>query len=196
METTLLSICLGIGLSAACGFRVFVPLLVMSLASLSGHLALTPGFQWIGTYAALITFAVATAVEVAGYYIPWVDHALDTLASPASIIAGTIVTASIVTGMSPLLKWSLAIIAGGGAAGAIQGATVAARAASTAVTGGLGNPVVATVELGAAAVTSVVAVVAPLLAVTILALALLFFGRTVVRGLRKPTTTPVRSSPT
>jgi hypothetical protein len=98
--------------------------------------------------------------------------------------------------MSPLLKWSLAIIAGGGAAGAIQGATVAARAASTAVTGGLGNPVVATVELGAAAVTSVVAVVAPLLAVTILALALLFFGRTVVRGLRKPTTTPVRSSPT
>src|ERR1051325_11169062 len=86
---TVLSICLGIGLSAACGFRIFVPLLVMSIAAMSGHLALSPGFQWIATYPALLTFAVATAVEIAGYYIPWVDHALDTLATPASIVAGT-----------------------------------------------------------------------------------------------------------
>ena len=89
METTLLSICLGIGLSAACGFRVFVPLLVISAASFSGHLALAPGFQWIGTCPALIVFSVATVVEVAGYYIPWVDHALDTIATPAAIIAGS-----------------------------------------------------------------------------------------------------------
>src|SRR5215475_3116859 len=106
---TLSSICLGIGLSAACGFRVFVPLLVMSIASLSGHLTLAPGFQWIGTYPALITFSVATAVEIAGYYVPWVDHLLDTISTPAAIIAGTIVTASLVTGLSPFMKWTLAI---------------------------------------------------------------------------------------
>src|SRR6059058_5562952 len=100
---TALSICVGIGLSAACGFRVFVPLLIMSIASLSGHLTLAASFQWIGTYPALLTFAVATLLEITGYFIPWVDHALDTIATPAAIVAGTIVTASVVTGMSPLL---------------------------------------------------------------------------------------------
>src|ERR1043165_1472954 len=113
----LLAICLGIGLSAACGFRVFVPLLVMSIASLSGHLTLAPGFQWIGTYPALVTFSAATIAEIAGYYIPWVDHLLDTIATPAAIVAGTVITAAAVGDMSPILKWSLAAIAGGGVAG-------------------------------------------------------------------------------
>src|SRR5579859_1441024 len=114
---TLLSVCIGIGLSAACGFRVFVPLLVMNIASLSGHLTLAHSFEWIGSYPALIAFSVATCVEIAGYYIPWVDHALDTIATPAAIVAGTLVTASVVSDMSPFLKWTLAAIAGGGAAG-------------------------------------------------------------------------------
>src|SRR5207237_6409471 len=127
---TLLSVCLGIGLSAACGFRVFVPLLVMSIAALSGHLTLAHGFEWIGTYPALIAFAVATCLEVGGYYIPWLDNLLDTIASPAAIIAGTIITASLITDVSPFLKWTLAIIAGGGAAGTVQGTTVVARGAS------------------------------------------------------------------
>jgi len=170
MEETLLSICLGIGLSAACGFRVFVPLLVMSIASLSGHLALAPGFQWIGTYPALLTFSVATAVEIAGYYIPWVDHALDTIATPAAIVAGTVITASMVTGMSPMLKWTLAIIAGGGVAGLVQGTTVVTRAASTATTGGLGNPLVATIELAGAVITSIAALLVPVLVVVVFAL--------------------------
>src|ERR1041385_7477388 len=157
----LLSVCLGIGLSAACGFRVFVPLLVMSIASLSGHLALAHGFEWIGTYPALVTFAVATCVEIAAYYIPWVDNFLDTIATPAAIVAGTLVTASLVTDVSPLLKWTLAIIAGGGAAAAVQGTTVVARGASSAGTGGLANPLLATVELAGSVVTSVLAILAP-----------------------------------
>ncbi len=185
MGETLLSVCLGLGLSAACGFRVFVPLLVMSIASLAGHLSLAPSFQWIGTYPALITFSVATAVEVAGYYIPWVDHALDTMATPAAIVAGTIVTASIVTGMSPWLKWTLAIIAGGGVAGLVQGTTVVTRAASTATTGGLGNPLVATIELGAAVITSIAAVLVPVVAVVVIALVFTIFGRKLYRKFRK-----------
>src|SRR5205823_8425971 len=144
---TLLSICLGIGLSAACGFRVFVPLLVMSIASLSGHLALAHGFEWIGSYPALVTFSVATCLEIAGYYVPWVDNLLDTIATPAAILAGTLVTASVVSDVGPLLKWTLAIIAGGGAAGLAQGTTVVARGASSAGPGGLANPVPATVVL-------------------------------------------------
>lgn len=190
---TLLSICLGIGLSAACGFRVFVPLLVMSAASLSGHLTLATGFQWIGTYPALVTFSVATILEIGGYYIPWVDHFLDTLATPAAIVAGTVITASMVQGTSPYLRWTLAAIAGGSAAGLVQGTTVLARAASTATTGGLGNPFFATIELGGALFTSILALLAPLLAVGLLGVVLFFLGRKILRSTRKGQPQPIQS---
>ena len=181
---TFLSICLGIGLSAACGFRVFVPLLVMSAASLSGHLTLAHGFEWIGTYPALISFSIATCLEITGYYIPWVDHLLDTIATPAAIVAGTVVTASAVADMSPFLKWTLAVIAGGGAAGLVQGVTVMTRAASGATTGGLANPLVATLELAGATITSALAVLAPVFAVILIIGVLVFLTRIVLRKLR------------
>jgi uncharacterized protein DUF4126 len=181
---TLLSICVGIGLSAACGFRVFVPLLAMNIASLSGHLALAHGFEWIGSYPALVAFSVATCLEIGGYYIPWLDHLLDTIATPAAIIAGTLVTASVVTDLSPFLKWTLAVIAGGGAAGLVQGTTVATRAASAVTTAGLGNPLVATLELGGATITSVLAIFVPLLAITVIAGFLVLMGLKLFRKFR------------
>ncbi len=165
---TLLSILVGIGLSAACGFRVFVPLLVVGIAAHTGHLRLASGFDWMGSDAALIAFAAATALEIAGYYIPWVDNLLDTLASPAAVIAGTLVTASLATDMSPFLRWTLAAIAGGGIAGLVQGATVITRGASSAGTGGLANPILATAELGGSLLTSVLAIVMPALVVLLI----------------------------
>ncbi len=131
---TLLAICAGLGLSAACGFRVFVPMLIMSIAVHAGHLHVSHGFSWIGSAPALVAFSLATALEVGGYYIPWLDHFLDTVSTPAAVVAGTIVTASMVTDVSPFLRWTLAVIAGGGLAGAVQGTTVLARIASTAAT--------------------------------------------------------------
>jgi hypothetical protein len=166
----LLSICIGLGLSAACGFRIFVPLLVMSVAANSGHLHLAPSFGWIGSPAALVAFSAATVLEIGAYYIPWLDHFLDLLATPAAIVAGCVVTASMVSGMSPFLKWSLAIIAGGGAAGTVQAATVVARGLSFAGTGGLGNPLIATIELGGSVLASVAAVLAPLMALGLMLL--------------------------
>ena len=127
----LLSLCMGIGLSAACGFRVFVPLLIMSIAAHAGHLTLVPAFQWIGSDIALWTFAIATIIEIAAYYIPFLDHVLDLIATPAAITAGIIITSSMVGGMSPYLKWTLAVIAGGGAAGVVHAATALTRGAST-----------------------------------------------------------------
>jgi hypothetical protein len=176
-----ISICAGIGLAAACGFRVFVPLLVVSVAALSGHLHLSGQFAWIGTYPALLAFSVATIVEIGGYYIPWLDHLLDTVATPTAIIAGTIIAASVFTDMSPFLRWTLAVIAGGGAAGLVQGGTVTTRALSTASSGGLGNPLVSTAELGLSLLTSVLAIVLPVLAVALLALFALWIGRKVWR---------------
>lgn len=174
---TLLSIFIGVGLSAACGFRVFIPLLVMSIATLSGHLALAPEFEWIGTYPALAAFAIGTVFEIAAYYIPWVDNLLDTIAIPAATVAGTIVMASAVSEMSPFLRWALAVIVGGGVAGTVQGFTSITRIASTATTGGVGNPVVATAEAGGSLVMSVLAIAIPVLAALLVVVILFFAAR-------------------
>jgi len=178
---TLLSIAVGIGLSAACGFRVFVPLLAMNLASLSGQLHLSPGFAWIGSYYATVTFGTATVVEVLGYYIPWFDHVLDIVATPAAIIAGTITTASLVTDMSPFLKWTLALIAGGGIAGLVQGTTVAFRAKSSVSTAGMGNPLVSTLELVGSIITALLAILAPILCLALIAFVCIYVIRTAGR---------------
>jgi hypothetical protein len=157
------SVCLGIGLSAACGFRVFVPLLGMSIAALSGHLTLSEGFQWIGTWPAFVCFLSATGLEIAGYYVPWIDNLLDSLATPSAVVAGTIVTASVVTDMSPMMRWSLAVIAGGGVAAVVQTSTVALRGTSSLTTGGLANFVVSSGELVASSALTIGAFVLPIL---------------------------------
>jgi hypothetical protein len=183
MELTL-SILVGLGLSAACGYRVFVPFLVLSVASMSGHVTLAHGFEWIGTPYALTAFGVATALEVLAYYIPWLDNLLDVAATPAAVAAGILITASVVGDVSPFLRWSLAVVAGGGAAGVVQAATVALRGTSSVATGGAGNPVIATGELGGAAVTSVLAVVVPVAAVVMILLLLTLIFRLARRGAR------------
>lgn len=170
---TLLSIGIGIGLSAACGFRIFVPPLVMSIAALSGVLQLAPGFEWIGTYPALVAFAVATGIEIAAYYIPWVDNLLDTVSTPTAIAVGTWITAALVPNSDPLLQWTLAVIAGGGSAGIIQTFMGMTRLSSTALTGGIGNSVVSTIESLGSVILSVVAVLVPFLAVGLVAASLI-----------------------
>jgi len=167
---TFIGITVGIGLSAACGFRVFVPLLVMNLATITGHLHLAPGFEWIGSDYATIAFGTATLVEILAYYIPWLDHVLDLIASPAAIIAGMVVTASVVMDISPFLKWTLAIIAGGGAAAIVQGVTVTLRTKSSALTAGMGNVLVSSVELVGSIVTALLAIIVPILCLVLLAL--------------------------
>ncbi len=164
MTETVLSVLVGLGLAAACGFRVFIPLLIMSLAVRSGHLTLAANFQWIASDVALITFVAATALEVTAYYVPWLDNFLDSIATPSAVVAGTIVTAAMVTNLDPFLKWTLAVIAGGGLAGLVQSGTVVTRAVSSATSGGLANPVVSTAELGLSSLTSVLAVLVPIAA--------------------------------
>jgi hypothetical protein len=171
-----LSIALGIGLSAAVGFRIFVPFLIMSSASLAGLLPLHPSFEWIGTVPALVVFATATLVEVLAYFIPWVDHAMDVIATPTAVIAGAVATASVLVDLPPVFQWGVAILGGGGAAGLIQGASALLRMKSTALTAGLGNPILAATELIGSIATSVLAILAPLLTfLLLLFLAVLVF---------------------
>ena len=178
---TLLGLIIGIGLSAACGFRVFVPLLGLSLAALTGHLSLSSGFEWIGSWPALIAFATATVFEIGAYYIPWLDHLMDALTTPAAVVAGTIMTASLVTDVSPFLKWTLALIAGGGVAGLVQGGSVLLRGASTTATGGFGNFLVSTGEIIGSLLTTLLALLLPVLGLLVV---LLLCGFILVRWIR------------
>ena len=164
----IMSIMIGVALSATCGFRVFIPLLAVNIGTRAQDgngqplIELAGGFDWLSSDIAMMVFLVATLFEIAGYYIPWIDNLLDTIASPASIAAGTVITASFITGMDPWLQWLLGMIAGGGAAGAVQATTVVTRAASTVTTGGLGNPIVASVETSGAFLGSALSIlVAP-----------------------------------
>jgi len=182
---TMLSIFVGVGLSAACGFRIFVPLLIMSIASLSGQLTLSPEFAWIGTYPALAAFSIATLFEISAYYIPWIDNLLDTIAVPAATVAGTIVMASAVSEMAPFLKWGLAVIVGGGVAGTIQGFTSITRIVSTATTGGLGNPIVSTAEAGGSIIMSILALTLPVVAVIVVVVIIFFASRKIYRWLAR-----------
>jgi hypothetical protein len=181
---TLLSVLLGIGLSAACGFRIFVPFLLVGIAARTGHVTLGPAFAWMAGAPGLIALGVATVVEIGAYYIPWLDHALDVIATPAAVIAGMVMTASVVTGLDPMLKWTLALIAGGGMAGTVQALTVGTRKVSLLTTGGLANPFVATGELFGSVLLTVLAIALPLAAFAVIAWALFFGIRHLVRLMR------------
>lgn len=174
MTETLLSICLGIGLAASVGFRVFVPLFVLSLSSYYGVWELNESWMWLGSTAALITFGVATLVEIFAYYIPYVDNLLDSITVPLATIAGTAVMASTMVDLSPVATWSLAIIAGGGTAAVVAGTSSVSRLASTTTTAGFANPIVSTIETVTSFVLSIISVFIPILA-TVLVLIIIYF---------------------
>ena len=146
ISTYIIPAALGISLAACCGFRIFIPLLIASIAAKFNWLPVSAGFEWLGTIPAIVAFAVASALEIAAYYIPVVDNFLDTLTTPSSMVAGTVIAASAFVDFDPMLKWTLAIIAGGGTAGIIQAGTGLLRLGSTKFTAGLGNSAVATTE--------------------------------------------------
>ena len=175
---TILGLCIGIGLSAACGFRIFVPLLVMSIACNMNWVEPIQGFGWLALPSVCLTLAIATLCEIAVYYIPWVDNILDTLATPAAVVAGTVSTMAVSSGeMSQFVAWATALIVGGGTAGAVHVGTLALRGLSTATTGGAGNPVISTGEWTSAILISILSFLVPVLMVVALIIAAIWFVR-------------------
>jgi hypothetical protein len=183
----------GVGLAAACGFRVFVPLFVASLAANTGMEADFLGtfnveevlgeHHWLGSTPVTIMLGVAMVVEIGSYYVPWIDNALDTIATPLAVAAGTVITEAMLPGLvsDSTTGWLIATVAGGGTAGVVQGASVITRGASTATTGGVGNPAVSTAELGGSILTAGLAVFIPILAALLVGILLFFTIRTVFR---------------
>lgn len=163
---SLLGIGVGLALAAAAGFRVFVPLLVLSLAARGGYLELSPSFVWLSSTSATVALGTATLLEIGAYYVPFFDNALDAIAAPVAVLAGIVASASLLTDLPPWLQYSIAIIGAGGTAGAVHASTSLLRLKSSAATAGIGNPILATLELGGSILIALLAVLAPLLALT------------------------------
>ncbi|MGH6643371.1 MAG: DUF4126 domain-containing protein [Bradyrhizobium sp.] len=185
-----LSVALGIALAATTGFRLFLPLLIASAAAYTGHLPLDENFAWLGTPTALTMLGVAALIEVAAYYVPGVDNLLDAVAVPAAFIAGTVLSAAVITDLPPVVKWTAAVVAGGGAASLTKGVTAMVRAKSTLFTGGVGNHVVATAELGSAILVPLLALAAPFVAFALVILLLWMAFRMLQRLRRGPDRAP------
>lgn len=171
----ILQVFLGVALAAVCGYRIFVPLLVMGIAGLAGYMDFAAGFQWIASYPAVIIFGVATILEIAGYFIPHVDNFLNAISLPAGVVAGVIVAASAITDMNPVLKWTLAIIAGGGAATITSLLSNGVHQGSTAVSAGLANPIVSTAESVGTVAASVLSIAIPALSVIFVIVLIIVF---------------------
>jgi Domain of unknown function (DUF4126) len=163
--TILLSVATGLALAAAAGFRAFVPLLAAGLAIHFGWAEPAHGFDWLGEPVVLVALSVATVTEIAAYYVPGVDHVLDLIGAPVAVAAGIVAAAGVMAGLPDWLHWLTAIGAGGAVATAGHALNAVGRAKTGAASGGVGNPVYATAELGGSVLLSAVAFVLPLLAV-------------------------------
>ena len=160
----MLSAFIGIGLAAATGFRVFLPAFAVSLASYMGWINLPENFHWLAGLPTLIATGIAMIVEILAYYIPFVDHILDSIKIPLATVAGTVLFASQFGALDTFPSWALALIAGGGTAATISSAFAGTRAVSTATTAGLGNHLVASTETAGAGIMSVMAFALPVVA--------------------------------
>ena len=183
----LLSTFIGIGLAAASGFRVFLPLFAVSLSSYLGWIPMSDNFEWLSGLPTLITTGVATVIEILAYYIPVVDNFLDTLSIPLATIAGSVLFASQFMELGTFPQWALALIAGGGTAATIASGFAGTRAASTATTAGIGNNVVATTETAGAGLMSILSIFLPVIAfifAILLIVLVLFFGRRIWKKMK------------
>lgn len=188
----ILALCMGISLSAACGFRVFVPLLVVSLAVRYSELGVNEAFAWVGSDAALICLSVATVVELLAYYIPLIDHALDVVNTPLALVAGAIITCGLLPDMPDYARWAIGIVAGAGTAGTVQIGTSTLRGMSTATTAALANPLFSTLENALAILGSILAIAVPVITLIGLLLAAYVVYR-IIRRLRRNTPTAAPS---
>jgi len=176
------SIGLGLGLGVAAGFRVVVPFWVLSAAALFAHVQLTDGMTWLGSPTAFIGLSVAVIVEILAYSIPWLDNVIDTVALPVAAVAGTVLMAIAANQLDPFAQWTVAIVAGGGAAATVKGLNGLTRLVSTATTGGATNLIIAGVELVGAVVISILALLAPVVMFVLVLACFILLGRFAIKA--------------
>jgi len=171
-----LGILLGLGLSASTGLNTFLPLLLLSAAA-RFHIAgieLGSKFEWLTSDAAMITLIVACIIELIADKIPAVDHFLDSAGTFVRPLAGALASASVLTGVDPIVAAVVGLIVGAPTSLGLHTLKAGTRIASSATTFGCANPVISIIEDVISFCLSVLAIFLPLLVPV--ALALLVFA--------------------
>lgn len=159
----LVMILMAVSLSAAAGLRAFLPLFAISLLSLSGHLTLAGGFEWLSTPEAAIVFGLSVILEIAADKVPGLDNALDAVGLVVKPLAAALLSSSLIVGVDPLLAVVLGLIIGGSVAGTIHLGKAKLRAFSTITTAGTGNSVLSFTEDAASIIGTIFSIVLPVL---------------------------------
>ena len=161
------------GLSASAGLNAYIPLLVIALSArfFPQYITLSEPFDLIASTPAIVVLVVLLIIEVLADKVPAIDHLNDIIGMFVRPVAGAVLFAAS-TQTVTFLNPTVALILGFFVAGATHGVKATTRPMITASTGGVGNPVVSTLEDIAALVTTLVALLAPLL----IALAMIVFA--------------------
>jgi hypothetical protein len=192
--TFTIQLAMGFALAATVGLRTFLPLLAAGLLARFGYVDLGHSFEWIAKTPALVVFGSAVVFEVLADKVPGLDHALHLVESFVKPVAGTLVAASLFTNLDPMMAVVLGLIGGGTIAGAWHIAKGTTRAASTALTGGLGNPVLSILDDVLAVGGIVLAFLAPIIAALIV-LVLVIGGFRLLLKRRRRIAAPEPASP-
>ena len=169
MVSVLLS---GIGLAAPAGLNAYIPLLVLTLADrFSTLVTLDAPYDVVSSYWGIAVLLLLLSVELIADKIPGVDHVNDLLQTAIRPAAGAfLVMAQSASSDVGEINPAIALFLGLTTAGAVHGAKATVRPAITVTTGGIGNPIVSMLEDFLAAVTSIIAILLPLLLIVILPL--------------------------
>lgn len=190
--TMLAAVAAGIVLAASSGLRAFLPLLGVGLAGRFGHWPLASSVQWLGSDPALIVFGVATLLEIVADKVPIVDHGLDVIHTVIGPVAAVLVSVSAWSQLSPQHALLLSIITGVPLAAGVHAVSAGLRLTSTGATGGLANPLLSIGEDTVTGISVILAFVAPIIALIILTVSVIWLVR---RWRRRPRRTQ-RTVPT
>ncbi|MCE5292887.1 MAG: DUF4126 domain-containing protein [Nocardiaceae bacterium] len=186
MSTWVLPLFLGLGLAAACGFRAFLPLLLLSAAvhfDLAG-LSVNQSFAWIGSTNALIALSIAAAVELLADVIPYVDNLVSLIGNVTGPVAGAVAAGSVFASADPSTAAIAGIIVGAPTALTFSATQTGVRAVSTATTGGIANPFISVIESTLTFFMALLAILLPILIPIVLA-GLLYVAWRVIRRFRR-----------
>ncbi|MCR4408533.1 MAG: DUF4126 domain-containing protein [Anaerolineae bacterium] len=164
------------GLSTSAGLNAYIPLLVVALAARYTDLitlrepwdALTSG--WV-----IGVLVILLLIEILVDKIPAVDSINDVIQTIVRPVAGAILFAAssnVISDIHPVL----ALICGLILAGGVHAVKATARPAITGLTGGAGNALVSTAEDLLSTITSLLAVLFPVLLAILLILCVLIIG--------------------
>lgn len=168
-----LSLSMAFGLSTSAGLNAYIPLLTIALVDRlsDGLMDLQGPWTWLSSWWTIGVLAILLVVEILVDKVPAVDTINDIIHTVIRPAAGAILFAASTRaiGLHPVLAAICGVILAGG----VHTAKTGGRPVVTATTGGVGNPILSTIEDVVSAVMSFVSIVAPYL---VLILALIILG--------------------